>query len=122
METRFEGQLKKGVLGMLVLGLVAEKASYGYELILRLRGQSGGLLDLKEGTLYPILYRLEDDGQLTSSWTKPPEDAPPAPRGPMPWKRRTGRVATKRAPSPGRITHRPSGLFWSLAILARNLL
>lgn len=86
METRFEGQLKKGVLEMLVLGLVAEKASYGYELILRLRGQSGGLLDLKEGTLYPILYRLEDDGQLTSSWTKPPEDAPPAPRGPMPKK------------------------------------
>ena len=45
-----------------------------------------------------------------------------APRGPTPWKRRTGSTATNRAPSPGRITQSPSGLFWSLASLARNLL
>lgn len=45
-----------------------------------------------------------------------------APRGPTPWKRRTGSLATKAAPSPGRITQSPSGLFWSLASLARNLL
>lgn len=65
---RFERQLKKGVLEMLVLRLLAQHPSHGYELIQRLRKGSGGMLDLKEGTLYPILYRLEDDGCITSAW------------------------------------------------------
>ena len=42
--------------------------------------------------------------------------------GPTPWKRLTGSAATKASPLPGGITHRPSGLFWSEASLARNLL
>ena len=47
----------------------------------------------------------------------------PPPRGPTPWKRaHRQRLRRSAAPSPGRITHRPSGLFWSLASLARNLL
>jgi PadR family transcriptional regulator PadR len=33
-----------------------------------LSNQSGGLLQLKEGTLYPILYRLEEQGLLQSTW------------------------------------------------------
>ena len=65
---RFAQQLKKGALEMLVLQLLAGRPSHGYELIQRLRAGSGGLLDLKEGTLYPILYRLEDDGCITSAW------------------------------------------------------
>ncbi len=65
---RFARQLKKGVLEMLVLRLLALRPSHGYELIQRLRKGSDGLLDLKEGTLYPILYRLEDDGCITSAW------------------------------------------------------
>lgn len=69
MEDRFAQQLKKGVLEMLVLKLICRKAAYGYELLSRLKGSSEGLFTLKEGTLYPILYRLEDDGMITASWT-----------------------------------------------------
>ena len=58
MEDRFLQQLKKGVLEMLVLETVCAGPTYGYE-----------LLALKEGTLYPILYRLEDDGFVTASWS-----------------------------------------------------
>ena len=65
---RFAQQLKKGALEMLVLQLLAAQPSHGYGLIQRLRAGSGGRLDLKEGTLYPILYRLEDDGCITSAW------------------------------------------------------
>lgn len=68
---RFAQQLKKGVLEMLVLRLLAEKPSHGYELIVRLREKGGGLLDLKEGSLYPILYRLEEEGCITSVWNSP---------------------------------------------------
>lgn len=71
METRLEQQLKRGVLEMVVLRLICEAPAHGYELILRLRRSAGGQLAVKEGTLYPILYRLEDDGLITSSWQTP---------------------------------------------------
>ena len=62
-------QMKKGVLEMLVLETVCDRSTYGYELLGRLKERSGGLFALKEGTLYPILYRLEDDGFVTASWS-----------------------------------------------------
>ena len=69
MEDRFLQQLKKGVLEMLVLEAVCAGPTYGYELLGRLKERSEGLFALKEGTLYPILYRLEDDGYITASWS-----------------------------------------------------
>ena len=63
-------QLKKGVLEMLVLELICEEPTYGYELLNRLKTKSNGLFFLKEGTLYPILYRLEDDDMIQSGWSK----------------------------------------------------
>ena len=71
MEQQFARQLKKGALEMLVLALLDRRASHGYELLLRLKESSGGQLVLKEGTLYPILYRLEDDGCIVSAWQSP---------------------------------------------------
>ena len=69
MEDRFLQQLKKGVLELLVLHTICEQETYGYELLTRLKDRSDGLLTLKEGTLYPILYRLEDDGMIVSKWS-----------------------------------------------------
>ena len=69
MDDRFLQQLKKGVLEMLVLELVCQGPTYGYELLTRLKEGSGGLFALKEGTLYPILYRLEDDGMIAAAWS-----------------------------------------------------
>lgn len=63
---RYEQQFKKGILEMLVLKLISQKTAYGYDLILRLKDIGGGLFDLKEGTLYPVLYRLEDEGLIAS--------------------------------------------------------
>ena len=68
---RFAQQLKKGVLEMLVLQLLLEQPGHGYALIVRLRKESAGLLDLKEGTLYPILYRLEQEEYISSVWNTP---------------------------------------------------
>ncbi len=68
MEDRFSQQLKKGVLEMLVLKLICDGPNYGYELLNRLKEQSKLLFQLKEGTLYPILYRLEDEGLISASW------------------------------------------------------
>ena len=70
MEDRVAQQLKKGVLEMLVLKLISEQATYGYELLSRLKERSHGLFALKEGTLYPILYRLEDEGFIAAKWSQ----------------------------------------------------
>jgi len=70
MEDRFLQQLKKGALEMLVLHAICKKPTYGYELITELKQRSGELFALKEGTLYPILYRLEDEGMIVSSWSQ----------------------------------------------------
>ena len=75
-EQRFAQQLKNGVLEMLVLRLLSDAPGHGYQLIVRLRESSGGLLELKEGTLYPILYRLEEEGCITSAWNSPDQARP----------------------------------------------
>ena len=70
MDDRFLQQLKKGVLEMLVLDTVCKGSTYGYELLNGLKARSRDLFALKEGTLYPILYRLEDDELIRSGWVQ----------------------------------------------------
>ncbi len=70
MNDRFLQQLKKGVLEMLALDLICSQPTYGYELLNRLQECSDGMFLLKEGTLYPILYRLEDEGLIKSKWSQ----------------------------------------------------
>lgn len=69
MDDHFSQQLKKGALELLVLSLLCQRPAYGYELLYTLKERSRGLFTLKEGTLYPILYRLEDDGYIVSAWS-----------------------------------------------------
>lgn len=57
-------QLLKGVLSLLLLRLLAERESYGYELVGRLR--AAGFDDIAEGTVYPALARLEREGRVTA--------------------------------------------------------
>jgi PadR family transcriptional regulator len=55
-------QLLKGALSLLLLHLLAERESYGYEIVQRL--QAEGLTDVLEGTVYPALARLEREGRV----------------------------------------------------------
>jgi PadR family transcriptional regulator PadR len=57
-------QLLKGLLSPLLLRLLAERESYGYELVQSLRDQ--GLTEMAEGTVYPALARLEREGRISS--------------------------------------------------------
>lgn len=71
MKQKYEQQMKKGVLEMLVLQLLSEEEKYGYQLICELKERSSEMFLLKEGTLYPVLYRMEDDGLVVSRWSQP---------------------------------------------------
>ena len=77
MNNKYEKQMKKGVLELLVLELLCSDSKYGYQIIQELKEKSDGTFVLKDGTLYPILYRLEDDGLVLSEWTEPKEKQVP---------------------------------------------
>lgn len=70
LNDKYESQMKKGVLDMLVLKLLEKKEKYGYQIISELRDKSNDRFALKEGTLYPVLYRLEDDALVESRWSE----------------------------------------------------
>ena len=70
MNDKYERQMKKGVLDMLVLKLLDSESKYGYQIIQELKEKSEETFLLKDGTLYPILYRLEDDGLVVSKWSE----------------------------------------------------
>jgi PadR family transcriptional regulator PadR len=72
----FDREIKRGTLELLLLRLVRERRSYGYELASALHERSGGWIDLKEGTLYPVLYRLEDQGLIAAEWDPPARGVP----------------------------------------------
>lgn len=60
--------LLQGTLDMLVLRAVADEALHGYALVHRLKLISGGRLDVPQGSLYPALHRLENQGALKAEW------------------------------------------------------
>ena len=64
-------ELLKGSTTMLILELLQQENMYGYQMIKELSQKSEKIFELKEGTLYPILYRLEDDGLVQSCWSSP---------------------------------------------------
>ena len=70
MNVKYERQMKKGVLDMLVLKLLETEPKYGYQIIQEMKEKSEEIFLLKDGTLYPILYRLEDDGMVVSLWSE----------------------------------------------------
>ena len=70
MNDKYERQMKKGVLDMLVLRLLRSEAKYGYQIIQEMKEKSEETFLLKDGTLYPILYLLEDDNLVVIKWSE----------------------------------------------------
>ena len=64
-----EGEILKGHLDMIVLAALAGGPAHGYAVIQEINRRSGGTFDLPEGTIYPVLHRLEKNGLLSSRWT-----------------------------------------------------
>ncbi|NKB72324.1 MAG: PadR family transcriptional regulator [Candidatus Latescibacteria bacterium] len=54
----------------LILGILAEGESYGYEIIQRVKALSEGQVEWKDGMLYPVLHRLEKQGCIEAYWQK----------------------------------------------------
>jgi len=63
-----DSRLLWGTVEMLILETVADAPTYGYEITQQVFTSSEGYFELKEGSLYPALHRLEREKLLTSSW------------------------------------------------------
>ena len=64
MADRLQSNFKKGVTTLCILSLLQGREMYGYELVQATEEMSRGGLVLQEGTLYPVLYRLLDQGLI----------------------------------------------------------
>ena len=56
----------KGTLPTLILEALIREPSHGYRIAQRIKERSEGVLDFREGTLYPALHRLENEGMIES--------------------------------------------------------
>jgi DNA-binding PadR family transcriptional regulator len=57
----------------LVLAILAERESYGYAILKRVRELSESELEWSDGMLYPLLHRLERLGHVHAEWGRSPE-------------------------------------------------
>ena len=71
-----ERELKRGSLELIVLHLLAPGEAYGYEIVAKLTAQTNGALEVTDGTLYPVLYRLERAGYVAVRWETPARGVP----------------------------------------------
>jgi len=60
-----KAQMRKGVLEMCILATLSDKACYATDILESLKGSS---LIVVEGTLYPLLTRLKNEGYLSYHW------------------------------------------------------
>jgi PadR family transcriptional regulator, regulatory protein PadR len=67
-------QLRKGILELAVMGVLYHERHYGYSLVRALT--ETGSISLKEGTIYPILARLDRDGLVRSEWVESDQGPP----------------------------------------------
>ena len=63
-------QMLKGTLEGCILKVISQKETYGYEISENLR--TYGFTDISEGTIYPLLLRLEKNGLITAQYRESP--------------------------------------------------
>ena len=68
MSDKFQSDLLRGSLELMVLSVVAQESVYGYLIQKKLNLASDGKVKLPAGTLYPLLHRLESSKLIKSRW------------------------------------------------------
>ena len=66
--TRLSKQTLDGNVETLILAVLEAGPSYGYAIVKELNDRAEGILHLGEGTIYPVLYRLEEKKLIASRW------------------------------------------------------
>ena len=60
--------LIQGTLDLLILNAIASEPKHGWAIAKRIQMVSGEVLQIKQGSLYPALHRLEQQGWIRAEW------------------------------------------------------
>jgi PadR family transcriptional regulator PadR len=60
--------IPQGTLDLLILKILSREPLHGYGITQRLNDLTGGAFQVNPGSLFPALYRLEQDGMLKAEW------------------------------------------------------
>jgi transcriptional regulator len=63
-------KLLSGTVEMMILEVISAAESYGYQITQRVLNRSDGRFELKEGSLYPALHRLERQKLVAARWSE----------------------------------------------------
>lgn len=65
MADNTKNSFRRGVLSLVILALLSKGDMYGYQLVQQINHSSGGKLSTQEGSLYPVLYKLQEQGLIS---------------------------------------------------------
>lgn len=60
-----ENSFRRGIMPLVILSLLKRGDMYGYQLVQETEKQSGGRIKTQEGSLYPVLYKLQEQGLIS---------------------------------------------------------
>lgn len=60
-----QNSFRRGVMSLVILALLKREDMYGYQLVQETLRSSGGRITTQEGSLYPVLYKLLDQGLIS---------------------------------------------------------
>ncbi|MBR3979155.1 MAG: PadR family transcriptional regulator [Oscillospiraceae bacterium] len=60
-----QNSFRRGVLSLVILALLKKEDMYGYQLVQETAASTGGRIVTQEGSLYPVLYKLLDQGLIS---------------------------------------------------------
>ncbi len=65
---RWSKEIKRGAASLAILSIIQKEPRYGYDIVKRLSELAKTLMNLEQGTVYPLLRRLEKRGILKAEW------------------------------------------------------
>ena len=69
---KFRKELTGATNATLILSILSAGPLHGYDIVRAANDQSGGLFEWQEGTIYPLLHKLELAGHIEGGWTVGP--------------------------------------------------
>lgn len=65
MKDTSQSNYRRGIMSLVILSLLEFEDMYGYQMVQEIERISDGRLTLQEGSLYPVLYRLQEQGLIS---------------------------------------------------------
>lgn len=72
----FSKDIIKGNMSLIILSSLTDGEKYGYEITKKVSGLTNGTIQLKEGSLYPALHKLESKGLVEGRWVQQEQGKP----------------------------------------------